>query len=366
MTYLLPDDWFANHGLAPGDARGPQPILQPRPGNIVTSPIMRGYYGRPPIAMLKTRSVALRPFMDTDVMWGVNGLGEADINAILDKMKKEMKDLALKQAAASTAIAIGLNAIPVLGTAASVIYSAVQTVVGVQNQKEMQEVVADTNNQAKLIVADYQLKTEAAQNAVFDQEMVAGTTIAMACQGMQGLDGWISDQYHKITHALKPKTIIKVLTLAPIAPLVLAAPLLKKTGSIGEKIAAPIDRVENAVDKSLNVLSGEQAVIEAKKARTKVLAKVRADMEAQYQTALANMNSPEFRAELRKTIATKVISDPSVAQLVRSRCGLDQNAPLPGASVIASMPSGVKGGVFAAAGVTAAIVVFAVLGGGHH
>ncbi len=31
MTYLIPDDWALNHGIAPGDARGPQPPPEPVP-----------------------------------------------------------------------------------------------------------------------------------------------------------------------------------------------------------------------------------------------------------------------------------------------------------------------------------------------
>jgi len=369
MTYLLPDDWYANHGLAPGDARKPKAILQPRPGNLAPTPPMRGYYGRVPIPMLTTKAVAFRPFMDTDVMWGVNGLGaQGDINSILAQLKKDIRNEALKQAALSVSIAIGLNAVPVLGTATAAIYSAIQGVVGTQNQAKVKEIMADTNTQANRIVSEYELKTEAAQNAVFDQEMDAGTTIAMACQGMSGLGSWGSDVWSKVKQQAVPKTLIKHVVMGAVVPypvLIAAQAAKNSNSSVLKKLASPVTRADAAVESTLDTLSGAKAVDDASKARTRILTKVRTDMDAQYQQAVANMNSPEFRAALRKSIATKVVTDPDVASVIRTRCSLAPGQPLPGESVIASMPSGVKGGVWAAAGVTAAIVAFVAVGGGH-
>lgn len=77
MTYLLPDDWYANHGLAPGDARLPQPNMQPVPGGLAPTPPMRGYYGpRPPQpALYAGPARTVSPMAVSDQMWGVNGLG---------------------------------------------------------------------------------------------------------------------------------------------------------------------------------------------------------------------------------------------------------------------------------------------------
>ena len=77
MTYLTPDDWYANHGLAPGDARLPQTPLQPTPGNLAATPPMRGYFGpRPPIPTLYAGPAkTVSPLAVSDVMWGVHGLG---------------------------------------------------------------------------------------------------------------------------------------------------------------------------------------------------------------------------------------------------------------------------------------------------
>ncbi len=369
MTYLLPDDWYANHGLAPGDARGRQPVLQPRPGNIVTSPIMRGYYGRRPVKVLTSKAVAFRPFMDTDAMWGVNGLhgmapglGAQTIQDILDRMKRDMKKLALEQAAASTAITISLNAVPIVGTAASIIYAAVQTVVGVQNQKKAQEILADTNNQVKKLVSDCEFKTAAAQSQVFDQELAAGTTEAMACQGMHGLGSWGSDVWGKVKTQVVPKTLIKHLVLAPIAPLLVAAEV-GKNSSVVSRALSPATRADAAVESSLDTLSGAKQVDEASKTRTRVLAQTKAQLEAQYQQIVANMNTQPFRDSLRNILTTKLLDDSDAAAMVRARCGM--TALQPGQQPQAALPSGIKGGVFAAAGVTAAIVAFVALGGHH-
>lgn len=77
MTYLTPDDWYANHGLAPGDARLPQTPMQPTPGNLAPTPPMRGYFGpKPPIPPLYAGpGKTVSPMAVSDVMWGVHGLG---------------------------------------------------------------------------------------------------------------------------------------------------------------------------------------------------------------------------------------------------------------------------------------------------
>lgn len=72
MTYLTPDDWYANHGMAPGDAKLPQGILQPRPGNMAATPPMRGTFGRraPVPSLAPSRGGTVSPWAVSDVMWG--------------------------------------------------------------------------------------------------------------------------------------------------------------------------------------------------------------------------------------------------------------------------------------------------------
>ncbi len=359
MTYLLPDDWYANHGLAPGDARGRQPILQPRPGNEVTSPIMRGYYGRPPIAMLKTRAVALRPFMDTDVMWGVNGLhgmpprgllsglgGQETIQQVMSRLKKDLKADAIKQAAAGTAIAVGLNAIPIVGIALSAVFSAIQAIGGAHYQNEVKEVMADAQNKAKVIQSEYEIKYEAAQNAVFEQELAAGMTIASTCQGMHGLGDFWS----------KAKDVISKVT----------SPVTTTIRRVGAEVRRVDSRIGAEAKREVEDITGASALNDAQAARDKMLIKLRADLEAQYQQAVANMDSLDFRTQLRGILASKILDDSAASQLIRAQCGLAPGQELPGASMVASMPGVVKGGAFAAVGVTAAMIAFIALGGGHH
>ena len=72
MTYLTPDDWYANHGLAPGDAKLPQGTLVPRPGNMAATPPMRGTFGRraPVPSLAPSRGGTVSPWAVSDVMWG--------------------------------------------------------------------------------------------------------------------------------------------------------------------------------------------------------------------------------------------------------------------------------------------------------
>src|SRR5271156_6515217 len=226
MTYLTPDDWYANHGLAPGDAKGPQQPMQYGPWMNPPVPPMRGYFGsRPPKPSLAPASgLTVSPFAVSDSMWGnsppppgVNGLGHllpayfppfasramkaklaglgcicgpprqlggplgdgsADATATIAAAEKKMKAEIMEVAATNLAIGIGLSCIPVVGWAVGLVYSLVTTITEEKYQRAAQKVMADLQTSLQTFAGNLDLQMAALQAQVFDANKAAGIALA--------------------------------------------------------------------------------------------------------------------------------------------------------------------------------------------
>jgi hypothetical protein len=321
---------------------------------------MRGYFGRHPYPV---RRIRVSPWSVTDVMWGLNGLGGDPIQDILTKLKKDMRKIIMEQAAMSTAISIGLSMIPVAGWAASAVYSVVQAIVGSQNKKEMQAVMADTQVKANQIIAEYQQKDQVAQNDAFVQEQGAATEMALVClplpatvtgsttapqavvptatPALKGL-GTLGFAW---AHVFNPVFQLREATSAVRKVIVKVAP--PAVARVLKRVDAEAARESKQVDYATEILSGQAAVEKAEKARTEILTRVRTMMEEQYQASIMNMASPEFRFNLRITIAKNMRADPNFAALLNARCQMQLAAgdgvstsgqALPGYTLNTSVP----------------------------
>lgn len=358
MTYLVPDDWHANHGLAPGDARGPQPRLA-RLGTNAPLPPLRGYYGRPPMPALRRRHATLSPWAVSDVMYGVHGLGalgaEQTIEQVMERLQRDMKEQMIKQAAINASLSLTLLVIPVVGWAASAALAVVQGIVGTKYQKQAKEVLADIQVRAREITAEYQTKMQEAQNAVFEQEKPAGVQLAVTCQPLNGMGDLGFSLKSAIKAAISPSLYSYKLAAKGVQSV--AKRVSPSAGKVVAKLTSPITKADKAVDDAIDIASGRAAVEKAKEARTEILAKVRQQMEAQYQQALQNMMTPQFRANLRAQIAAALRADPNIAKMLGPNCAL------PGVKASTSMPSGGK--LASWAGVAAAALGAVVMLGSH-
>lgn len=299
MTYLLPDDWYANHGLAPGDARRPQAILEPRPGNLAPTPPMRGYFGKPPLPVLRPRHATVSPFAVPDIMWGVHGLGDdQQVAAIMARLGKELKQAAIKQASINTGITAGLMAVPVAGWALAPIYAAVVSIVGAKYQAEIKQVMAEAENEARKMQAQYQAKLSNAQAASVLVVQDVAVALATSCQALNGLGDFWSNVFGGSGGALNQ--IIRRI----------------------EKPAAQVaHRVGDEIQRELDTISGREGLVKARKAKDQILANAQATMESQYQTAVAQMRTPEYQQALAINLAKQLRQDPTTARLVSGKCG---------------------------------------------
>jgi hypothetical protein len=123
--------------------------------------------------------------------------------------------------------------------------------------------------------------------------------------------------------------------------------LLSRAGL--DSVVRTMDKIEDTGQKVLDVISGRNVLVEAREARDKAIAKARAEFERVYAEHIESLKSPEFQKNL-------VIQ---LAHEIRADAGFKAVSTSPGAA------SAAKGGMMAAAGVTAALVAFAALKGTH-
>jgi hypothetical protein len=360
VTYILPDDWYANHGMAPGTARSPQPILQPRPGNLAPTPPIRGYFGTPPPRpQPDPRLITQSPWAVSDQMYGLGSDLGSDPNKVMSQLQKDMKELMIRQAALVTGITLALNVIPVAGQAAALVFTVVQGLVGSRYAGKAQEVVADTQIQAQRIGAEYEVKLQAAQNRIFEEEVDGARALALSCSNevaeAHGIDGFSLKK--AVKSVLNPVTHIKAVT-QPVGKVVKkVAP--SSVDKIIDKVDKKLDTAEQKYENVIDTISGERVLIKAREARTKVLGQVRDAMEERYQELVADMDTPEYRANLRQVIAATLLENAAVAQLAKDRCALTGGRPATGLGpgVLATSANAGRGWTAAAAAGAALLLV---------
>ena len=315
MTYIIPDDWYANGGKPPGVPWGRQPPIEPINGSAAPLPPMRGYFGVRPVRRTIKRTRA--PYM-------LGALGDP-IQDIMAGLQKDMKKIMIEQAAAVTGITISLNFIPVVGTAASIIFSVVQGLSGSKFQGEAQKVLADTKQQANQMAADFQLKIDTFQNKIFMEEKDSAIKLALSCSAevaaVNGIGlGELGFSFRGFIKKLNPVRLVKVIT-RPVGRVIKSiAP--DSVDRVIDKADRHIDRAKDDLDDKFDILSGEVVLIKAKDARKRVLAEVRNNFDQQYIKITTEMSSPEFRLNLQKSIAHSLLENSAIATLAKQKCGM--------------------------------------------
>lgn len=234
MTYVVPDDWYANHNLAPGDARLPQKPMQPEVSysaskGLQPTPPMRGYFGPRPPQPPPARGTT-SPYAVSDVMWGIHGLGAvpmpvqvvhrpghferqvasrtiadmmtaalfglgadgqdqayANADAVLAAASKKItRDMQISAAAAS-GVAIGLACIPLVGAVLAPLFSIVSGISSAHYKQAAAKVMADCQNTLTQLSVAYTTKQQAVLDAVFEQEKDAAIQLALSGQALNGL-----------------------------------------------------------------------------------------------------------------------------------------------------------------------------------
>lgn len=386
MTYLVPDDWYANHNLAPGDARLPQKPMQPVASfsaskGLAPTPPMRGYFGPRPTHYVTPSTLTTKsPFAVSDVMWGVNGLGNAPaidstaayqqadrvLAAAQDKIKKQIQ----VAAAANVATSIALTAIPVVGWVVGPLYGIITGITGSYYKNKAMEVLSSLTNKLERLGVEYQLRLQGVLDQVFEEVKPDAIQLAISNVALNGLGGQVDgvgalgDSWFKkaIDYAFNPVTHMKAVVKVALLP---GKAISKGVTAIapGSSIAKDLNRFDNRVDRdvdnaaeySQNVLdsmSGGRSLEKAQEAAKKATSEFIAKMDEMYAIEVAKAKSPEYRASLIITIARFLRENPIQGQILAGGVTAD-NATQQDMQVAAKVlkPSNVLPGIAAAGAV---------------
>jgi hypothetical protein len=259
---------------------------------------------------------------------GLGAMGDA-VQDVLDTMTKDVKQKLIQSAAINAAITISLNAIPIVGTAMSLVYAGVQAIVGSKYQRESQQMMGDFQDEMKRTQASYQAKIDAAANAAMQQEAPAAQQLALSNLPLQGLDG-MGDIWSKA----KDVIMAPVKEAQRVLHKVLPSGVIYTVNTVTKPIEQQIHRAEDAAFDARDTLTGRSAKTEVEESIDKARKIAVAQFEATTKTAIAEINSPAYRQQLRINIAKQIRADPSVAAMLnRMPAGGTPQLTTPGTDV---------------------------------
>lgn len=274
--------------------------------------------------------------------YGVAGLGEEDPNQILERMASQMKRDAIESAAAQTVLLISLNYVPVIGTAISIVLGVVMAIGISHYKKKAQLVLARFETDVKSLANSYEQRLHVIKMAVFDQEKTAALQLALSGAtlagwenaeagfghlghlGSSGGDKWRKHWKRVVSPVYHVQTLVKAIQ----KPVQGALRQIQKItpDSIDRILQRPIDRMssvqaelnraQSRIEGNLATLSGESQWRLAQERAGQAYAAASKDMEAQYQAAVLNVQSAEYRQALQVVIAKRVRGDPNLAALI--------------------------------------------------
>lgn len=311
-------------------------------GEGVIGPVLPSYTGVQGLGWVPTpRGLAFFPIVrQRRLVQTLSGLGEVTAQEALEGAQKEMKRAAMESAAAQLALTIALNYIPVVGTAVSIVLGVMMAMGNHHYKQKVQWVMAGLENDLNKLGASYQARLHSVKMAVFEQEKNAGIQLALSGATLEneslggGLGSWGGDKWRKTwKRVVNPVHHVSVLVKAIQKP---AQGMLRQVqritpDSVDRIIQKPInqmdkdqrelDRIQGQMEEKLATLSGEQQWVIAQERAAQAHAAASKDMEAQYQAAVLNIQSPQYRQALQVELAKRIRSDPSMAALLSTISG---------------------------------------------
>ena len=265
---------------------------------------------------------------------GMNGLGADPMATMIETITSKLKTQLIVQtaatAAASLTLVLAVNVIPIVGQVIGGLLLVANSLIGASFQRQGQQLVADFQDEMTRAGATFQAQVDAAQSAAFEQEKPAAIDLALSNQTLNGLgslnDGLLekifsSDVFHTIANPLR---VMKLKMVDPILkPIVIGTNLIKNLPVIGStasdvrnmetKVEDQVDRPINAVDEAVDSVTGVKGLHDVEDAINKARPQVLGQMQMATNQAIANINSPAYRALLRNNIAKAIRSSAPLA-----------------------------------------------------
>jgi hypothetical protein len=267
-----------------------------------------------------------------------------------EKMKADIKETAIKAAAAQMALQIGLMFIPVIGWAIGAVVALAQFIIGKHYERKLKSYIEDGTNDITVFAKQANAQVTQTASRIYDEEYPAAVQWAVSGASINGLgEGFWSKLEDKY---LKPaaRTVRKI-NMIPTNLVVKASKIvvghhmqasIDATKAVGLKstsediqhyydkgrvIADDIER--RAADPKLasDLMSGKETADVAKARMDEIKNVVYASINKQTKEAIQKLESPQGRLEIRKQTALTLRDDPSVKELrTQFEKGAQQNA----------------------------------------
>lgn len=287
--------------------------------------------GVPPYVTAIIREIESRYPLNTD---SIQKLMDAFSKALSEEAKRE----AIERAAVAAGLAVAdiILTATVVGTVVAVLITVVMAVINAALKvtqsyysNQANQLVADTQNYLRTLAAEYNAKLLAFQSQVIDQEAPAAYQLAVSGATLNGLGAWQANLARDMRRAVtmtaivaKPieqfhhvafQALIQPITRLPIPAI---SKLAAQTAGAESDAYADMQRYHQNVDNFIKVGTGEATLDKTQEAVAKCRAAGEIEFEKQYQIALANSDSPPFRAALRTGLAAIFRTDPTINSLM--------------------------------------------------
>ncbi len=278
-------------------------------------------------------------------------LNTDSIQKLMDAFSKVLTDEAKKEATERAIVATGLAVADIVLTATgvgAVIAVAVTVVMAVINaalkitqtyyNNESNKIVVDLQNYLRTLAAQYQARLLAFQSQVIEQEAPAAYQLAVSGQALQGLGAWQANLARDMRRAVtmtaiatQPIQHLTHVTLQTNSAVLMKVPIpivqhaAQSVAAADNKAYSYLQDEQKKVDDFIKAGTGEAQLAKTQEAAAQARGAAEVEFKRQYDIALANSNSPPFRAALRNSLAAIFRTDPTINSLMSQIVNSVQN-----------------------------------------
>jgi len=248
-------------------------------------------------------------------------------------LEKDVKEVAIKAAAASMALQIGLMFVPVVGWALGAVIALVQFFTSKHYEQKVKDILNRTKKDIQDKASSANVEVSMAASRVYDEEYKSAVALAASGTPLEGLGDFWSD----IREKAKPiaKSVQKVALLVPKATVSISRVATKeaikgmawtadktghenlsqritKFGEKGDVMAKDIEKRADDPQAVHELLSGRETA-ETAQARANDLKKTAfTQIDTEKNSAIALIKSPHGRETIRKQTALALRGSPDV------------------------------------------------------
>ena len=239
-------------------------------------------------------------------------LGQQTSAEASDAMAKEMKEEAIKAAAAQAAITIALNFVPVIGSVLSLAASALF-------KSQMDKYQGMVESEMNKVKAELEAKGKEAQDAInkrtdqiYAEELPVAQKEIMTFLNLEGLGGWGSIKKAVSKAWSQVKSEAERAHDRAVAEAKRVAEQIKKAEEEARAAAKRLhDNMVRETQRAIDTVRGKQYYTEAMAKLRELRAAGLYEIAQMRKKGLEDVNKPAFRANLREEIKSKLLQDPT-------------------------------------------------------